>query len=237
MITVKTILFFILVAIPFLLHYTLRSSKMTKDKFINIFYCYNPSLSFIKKIVERFYIFLIMFYDKLKWSINARKFFTLIVFLAMIGIQFVTHLATNERVKYYQETFVETKINTDSKIKIVEKAKRLNIQAKNDPYLIPPFSFLLAALISFSFISFKIADKILNKLHKSNKCFILLGAAIIILYGLFNGKLSVVGDVLFVINIAAIFYPKWRGKGNPYKASPVPTDMPKRNIHTFYDAA
>lgn len=133
------------------------------------------------------------FYEGMKRSDNFRKFFTLMILMGMILIQFVDFHASTEIARMIQ----------DSHVTSTEASKMIAIYAL---LMTRPYATLLAAAISLSFFSYRWADKILTFLHDYPKLF-LTAAMVSIAIPMISVRYLIVTEMMYIILIGAYIYP------------------------------
>ena len=171
MIDAKLIIVFLLSAVPFLIASSWRSKRLRR------------------------------FYEGMKRSDNFRKFFTLMILMGMILIQFVDFHASTEIARMIQ----------DNSVTSTEAAKMIAIYAS---LMTRPYATLLAAAISLSFFSFKWADSVLTFLHDYPKLFLAV-AAVSMAIPVVSVRYLIVTEIMYIILIAAYLYPDKNGNQTP----------------------
>ena len=141
------------------------------------------------------------FYEGMKRSDNFRKFFTLMMLMGMILIQFVDFHASTEIARMIH----------DSSVTSTEAAKMIAIYA---PLMTRPYATLLAAAISLSFFSFKWADKVLTFLHDYPKLFLVV-AVVSMAIPMVSVRYLIVTEIMFIILLGAYLYPDKDGNQTP----------------------
>lgn len=140
----------------------------------------------------------VRFHEGMKRSDNFRKFFTLMVLIVMIIIQYIDFHASCTIAKMMQES------------NYVESADTIAYAA----LMSRPYATLIAVPISLSFFSFKMADLILTWLHGHPKAFIPIGLTLVGLLAFFP-RYVLVAELVFIILFAAYLYPIKIGKNVP----------------------
>ena len=220
----KLILFVVLTSIPFLYHFLIKPRRESVKKYRNVFTAAQPHMSKLKKSVWRLGTHLINFYDKMKRREKARKFFTLLLLLFLLGIQGVDNFASGEVAATYKTMAKEKRL--DQLSISGKKTAAPFMQRKMNNYLYPFLTRPLVYLITFGmtllFFSYKLANRILTKIHNSKR--ILIGVScVIILFSFFDeGRYILLSEVLFVIAMAALFYPNFHAPAAPKGRKPIP---------------
>ena len=168
MIDAKLIIVFLLSAVPFLIASSWRSKRLRR------------------------------FYEGMKRSDNFRKFFTLMILMGMILIQFVDFHASTEIARMIQ----------DSSVTSTEAAKMIAIYA---PLMTRPYATLLAAA---SLFSYRWADYVLTFLHDYPKIFLAV-AAVSMAIPVISVRYLIVTEIMYIILIAAYLYPDKNGNQTP----------------------
>ena len=141
------------------------------------------------------------FYEGMKRSDNFRKFFTLMMLMGMILIQFVDFHASTEIARMIQHSSVTS----------TEAAKMIAIYA---PLMTRPYATLLAAAISLSFFSFKWADYVLTVLHDYPKLFLVV-AVVSMAIPMVSVRYLIVTEIMYIILLGAYLYPDKDGNRTP----------------------
>lgn len=224
MLILKLILFVVLTSIPFLYHFLIKPRRDSIKKYRNVFTAAQPHVSKLRKLVWRLGTYIINFYDKMKYREKPRKFFTLLLLIFLIGIQGVDNLASGEVAATYKMMAKEKRLDelSISGKKTVAPFMQRKMSNYLYPFLTRPIVYLLTFGMTLLFFSYKLANKILTKIHNSKK--VLIGiSCIIVLYSFFDeGRYMLLSEVLFVIAVAALFYPNFRGSTTPGGRKPIP---------------
>lgn len=193
MIYFKLILLFALSALPFFCASCLRQKKNSsygRRNFFSVIGRQMPRLNAVKIAIVKF---LHRMYEGMKKSDNFRKFFTLVILLLMIGVQFVDFSASQEVARMAQDGQASGE-NGDLFIQIYA------------PLMSRPHATLLATFLSLSFFFFKAADWILTILHNERKIFHFFAVlTLIILFA--SPRYIIIVEVMEMILMAAVIYP------------------------------
>lgn len=141
------------------------------------------------------------FYEGMKRSDNFRNFFTLMMLMGMILIQFVDFHASTEIARMIQ----------DSSVTSTEAAKMIAIYA---PLMTRPYATLLSAAISLSFFSFRWADYVLTSLHDYPKLFLVV-AVVSMAIPMVSVRYLIVTEIMYIILLGAYLYPDKDGNQTP----------------------
>jgi len=220
----KLILFVVLTIIPFLYHFLIKPRRESIKRYRNAFTAVHPQMSKLKKAIWRLGAYLINFYDKMKRRETPRKFFTLLLLLSLLLFQGVDNFASSEVAATYKTMAKEKRL--DQLSISGKKTAAPFMQRKMSNYLYPFLTRPLVYLITFGmtllFFSYKLANRILTKIHNSKR--ILIGVScVIILFSFFDeGRYILLSEVLFVIAMAALFYPNFHDPAAPKGRKPIP---------------
>lgn len=132
-------------------------------------------------------------YEGMKRSENFRKFFTLILLMVMLAMQFIDFHASTEIARMLQDSNAS---HNDTMLTMATYA----------PLMTRPYATLIAAALSLSFFSYKLADKVLTKLHNNRRLFALIGLAVVLLT-VFLPRWIVVSEMLAITLMAGYVYP------------------------------
>ena len=209
MIILKIILTLLLTSVPFIHHYYIlpKSKKDERYKHLGmVMKRYMPKINYyffiLKKRINKFF-------QELKTNETNRKFFLLIVFFTMLIFLYVDWQSSSKVANIYME--YKNK-NMLSKLALVASNEYTFFDLKvlhNCLYssVTFPLITLLSTLISFTFFSYKLSDKILIAIH-NNITFFIINSIIIFLFSiLYEGRMMLFSEIIFIINYAAILYP------------------------------
>ena len=220
MLILKLILFVVLTSIPFLYHFLIKPRRESVKKYRNVFTAAQPHMSKLKKSVWRIGTHLINFYDKMKHREKPRKFFTLLLLLFLLGIQGVDNFASGEVAATYKTMAKEKRLDqlSISGKKTVAPFMQRKMTNYLYPFLTRPLVYLITFGMTLLFFSYKLANKILTKIHNSKRI-----SCAIILFSIFDeGRYILLSEVLFVIAMAALFYPNFHDPAAPRGRKPIP---------------
>ena len=193
MISMKMILAFLLAALPFFYASFLRPKKDSTSAWRNMFTAIGSQMPRLKAFKNAVAHFMHRLYDGMKRSDNFRKFFSLIVLLLMIGVQFIDFSASTAIAKGSQEYAVGS----------TELAQYEYLYSN---LMSRPYATLVAACISLSIFSFRAADWILSGLHNSRRIFLFFALlALIFLFA--SPRYLIVTEILEMMLMAALIYP------------------------------
>ena len=133
------------------------------------------------------------FYEGMKRSENFRKFFTLIVLMVMIAIEFIDFQAS---------TAIATMMH-DGHLTAANAAQTIGLYGA---LMTRPYATLLAALMSLVMFSYKWADTILTYLHDNPKKFLVV-AGVAMLIAMVSPRYIIVTEMLEIVLLAAYIYP------------------------------
>ena len=224
MLILKLILFVVLTSIPFLYHFLIKPRRESMKKYRNVFTATQPHMSKLKKSAWRLGTHLINFYDKMKCREKPRKFFTLLLLLFLLGIQGVDNFASGEVAATYKTMAKENRLDrlSISGKKTVAPFMQRKMNNYLYPFLTRPLIYLLTFGMTLLFFSYKLANRILTKIHNNKKVLIAI-SCIIILFSFFDeGRYMLLSEVLFVITMAALFYPNFHVSDDPKGRKPIP---------------
>ena len=101
------------------------------------------------------------FYEGMKRSDNFRKFFTLVILMVMIALEFIDFQAS---------TAIATLMH-DSHLSVADAAQTIGLYGA---LMTRPYATLLAAVMSLAMFSYKWADAVLTYLHDHPKHFLVV---------------------------------------------------------------
>ena len=137
--------------------------------------------------------FALRFHEGMKRSDNFRKFFTLLVLMAMIAIEFIDFQAS---------TAIATMMH-DGQLTAADAAQTIGLYGA---LMTRPYATLLAAAMSLAMFSYKWADAVLTYLHDHPKHFLVV-AAVAMLIAWISPRYIIITEMLEIVLLAAYLYP------------------------------
>lgn len=202
MLTLKIILLIILTFLPFLHHYYILPRSKKDEKYKNLrslLGTLNPKL---KRLFSKFH-------EKIKKDESTRKFFSIIIFFVMVNFLFVDWFSSLDAAEIYHTLDKKNNLSLLAVNGQYEAAvgglKTLNNYLY--PYLTFPIVRLLSVILIVPFYSYKITDKILSKLHNNIHLFMMNGVYIYCFAFFWEGRMIIIYELIFIINLAAMVYP------------------------------
>ena len=210
---IKTFIALLLGIAPFAFTWFYRSAKGNPDsKSRSLFAVIGNHLPMLRKMSAAIVRWCRRLYDGMRREDSFRKFFTLIILLLMIIIQYVDFSASTTVARIVQST---VDFSGDSSGDFFEELKPLY------PYLTRPHATVAAALISGSFFFYRTTDRMLSWFHANNWWFAaagLLSATILIAYP----RLFIIPELTAIILMAAAVYPDRLVDDTPKGKKPIP---------------
>lgn len=211
MLIFKLILFVVLTSIPFIGHYFIQARKKKEEKQRNNGTNAQPYILIFSGIIGRIEAYLINFHDKMKHRKNPRKFFTLLLFLFLIGVQAIDNLASGEVAATYKAMAKEKRLDELSingkKTETSFMQRRMNNYLY--PFLTQPIVYYLSFGLTLMLLSYKMANYVLTEIH-NNKRKIVGISIFIIFFTLFDeGRFLLFSELLFILTMAALAYPNF----------------------------
>lgn len=129
----KLILALVLTMIPFVFHYWIKPKSNESPKWKNSISILEENLPSIRRKKRIIFLWFMRFYKKMKFSRNARKFFTYILIVSMLIVQFVDFQAS----KYAKEHLNEaTSISVENTQHAIQLAWQLNIKHQQNYFVL-----------------------------------------------------------------------------------------------------
>ena len=214
MIILKIILSLLLTVIP-VYYLVYRKYFCDHNKALpNIYSLINKISPFIASRYMAFRAWIIRYRKRLRESVPCRKFFTLMVLLLLLFVNFVDMSASDKALNNIL-TIIRQDNNKEIVIKThVGKGKQYQIKPEHLPaynayagYITDSFSALISNVVMIFFFFYKPANAILNKLHQSKIIFRLMAAlSVAILY--LPGSHLLLSEIIFILLLAATVYPE-----------------------------
>ena len=205
MIVLKIILAVGLTAIPFII----QPQKDKVPKWQNSFSLMADCILGLKNFFRKFLYVLQKLHDGMKRSRLYRKFYTLIILIVMIGYVYVDASAAQCAEKIAGDIVKES-----AEHGAVLAADLIAVKT----YMTSPVTLGLSFILAMSFFSYRHADRLLLKVHFSRYGFKTLA----ILAILTAWHFFILAEIIFIILIAAFFYPQKEFESQPKGRKPLP---------------
>ncbi len=216
MIYLKLILACVLSAIPFLYASYVKPRRKTSKVWRNMYTAIGAMMPHLKIVRQACVKFLHRLYDGMKRSDNFRKFFTLVVLLLMIGVQFVDYTASVDIAQLINDA---AKGDGGSTLQATSQASQaITVYGS---LMSKPHATLLAAAISLTLFAYSIADRLLTRLHNSQKLFFFIGGCTMLVLQA-APRFFIVAEMMEMLLLSAMVYPNKSGEQQGGKRKPVP---------------
>ena len=193
--------------IPFVFHYWIKPKSKDSPKWENSISILESKMPSIRRKKRMVYAWLMRIYRKMKFSRNARKFFTYILIVSMLVVQVVDFQAS----KYAQERLDETtstcSVDKSQTSSLCTTMKRKASATVLRSHITPFWAFNLCLIVTMAMFSFRLADWILTNIHNVRLIKWAMGTAIIILVVISFGRLLLVAEMSYLILLAGLIYP------------------------------
>ena len=213
----KLILALVLTMIPFVFHYWIKPKSKESPKWKNSISILEENLPSIRRNKRIIFLWFMRFYKKMKFSRNARKFFTYILIVSMLIVQFVDFQASKYAKEHLNEATSISVENTQSRNSTCLAIKH-KASTKLRSHTTPFWAFNLCLIITLATFSFRLSDMVLTKIHNVRWIKWVMGVAIVLLIVTSIGRLLLVAEISYLILMAGLIYPnprfdeygKWR---------------------------
>ena len=203
----KIILAFILTMIPFVFHYWVKPKSKESPKWENLISLLENKLPTIKRRKRKVYAWLLGVYRKMKFSRNARKFFTYILVVFMLIVQVVDFQSSRYAQQRLDKMTSTIGVNDSHENATCMLAKRKASAMMLRSHTTPFWAFNLCLVITLATFSFKLADMVLTQIHNVRWIKWGMGASIILLIVASLGRLMLVSEIAYLILLAGLIYP------------------------------
>ena len=208
MLYLKIVLALFLSAIPFLFKHLILPRRDSSPESRNFFAAVGAARPFIKKRQHKLFNISIRIYNAMKYSTEARKFFSLVLLLVLLTIAMVDFNASAGIARKVTKAAQESGSQTETMIGLYTVYR---------PYLTFRYATLLAVLMVIPFFSYKLTDRILSKLASGRRLFAVVTAVTLCLLVMSafwsSGRNIIIIQMLFVILGAASVYPRLKAGG------------------------
>lgn len=216
MLDLKITILIALCVVPFVYVQSLRRRTKTIRFFRSIIAKILNKLVLFKIIYFNACVLRIRFFNGMTRSDNFRKFYVRILLLFIIAIQFIDFHASNLVLNMEKEHVADFQILNE-------------ISQTYGLFMTRPSTTLLAAIIGFSLFFFKAADWILTTLHNSQKTFYFTAFSVLIIL-FYSTQYLIVSETIYVIILAAYFYPNKTGRIIPNGGVRLPDNLRQQSM-------
>lgn len=222
MLYIKIFVALFLSALPFIFKHLILPKKESSAACRNIFTAMWSAKPFLTKTRHRLFKISIRIYNALKQSLEARKFFALILFLVLLTVVMIDFNASASVARIVNKSAQESAYQTEKLIALYNEYK---------PYITFRYATLLAGVMVIPFFSFKVTDRILVWLQgKREFLMTAITTLLFVLYSAFfsTGRNLVIVQLLYIILGASILYPSIRHNHSRAAAKAVSKDVINR---------
>lgn len=214
-IVLKLILAMVLTMVPFVFHYWVKPKGKTSQKWSSSYSFLASKMPWISRKVRTMKAWLSYVYQKMHRSHNGRKFFILVLLIAMLLYQVVDFHAAQEAYRLQAEygslgkelsltPYYITLPMIDSRVELGPKPLM-------DSVLYPFFThfwvYPLAMMLTLPLFSYKVADGILLRIHGSWLLQIILAFLSVAMAAMDYGRVFLLSELLFFLLMAGMVYP------------------------------
>lgn len=213
--SLKVILAFVLTAIPFAYHAWVQPNQDSSPLLRNLSTAVMACLPKIRGVVKKARSFLSWYYDKMKTSMSARNFFTLVLVMVLLAVQYVDYettlyaVRTNHLIGEVSSFFLEMDKAGMRSCLWNAWEKKLFFLPLQTPYYI----ITINLLCTFLLFNYRIAENVLTCLNQKKVIFS-LSAAVSVALILIDGRLLIGSECIYILLGAGAIFPKFVGHGH-----------------------
>lgn len=223
MIVLKTVLAAVLTLVPFVFHYWVKPKGKTSEKWSSSYGFLRSKMPWLSRKAKALKQWISYVYGKMHGSNNGRKFFILVLLIAMLMYQVVDFHATQEA---YQLQAESSSMGKDLSLTpyyvslpMMESRVELGPKPLMDSVLYPFFShfwvYPLAMALTLPLFSYKIADGILLRIHGSWLLQVILAFLSVAMAAMDYGRVFLLSELLFILLMAGMVYPFKQQSSSP----------------------
>lgn len=214
-IVLKLILAMVLTMVPFWFHYCVKPKGKTSQKWRSSYGFLSSKMPWISRKVRAMKVCISYVYQKMHRSHNGRKFFILILLIAILLYQVVDFHATQEAYQLQAEygSLGKNLCLTPYSITLPMIDSRMELGPKPlmESVLYSFFThfwvYPLAMMLTLPLFSYKIADGILLRIHGSWLLQVILAFLSVVMAAMDYGRVFVLSELLFILLMAGMVYP------------------------------
>ena len=214
-IVLKLILAMVLTMVPFWFHYWVKPKGKTSEKWSSSYGFLSSKMPWFSRKVRAMKAWLSYVYQKMNRSHNGRKFFILVLLIAMLLYQVVDFHAAQEAYRLQAEygSLGKNLSLTPYSITLPMIDSRVELGPKPliGSVLYPFFShfwvYPLAMMLTLPLFSYKIADKVLLVIHGSWLLQVILAFLSVAMAAMDYGRVFLLSELLFILLMGGLVYP------------------------------
>lgn len=215
----KLILVFVLTLIPIFFGLYVKPKQDTSDRCRNLFTFIESYMPFIKSCSSKLFKKLKALWSKMQRTENGRKFFTCLVIILLLAIQYidfqstseVTEVCKNAMLRHTEQKFITATPNTT-------EAMVFGIKSFYNywyPYITPLITYVVAMVTTLALFSDKLAGVIFKNISGKRYVTIITIEMIWILAVIDEGRNFLLSETLIVLLIAGMIYPGRKSNIHP----------------------
>lgn len=188
----KIILACLLTAVPFIFRYWIRPKSKEQEKWHSMFSLLASKKPYFLRKKRIAICWILRIYRKMRFSYNARKFFTYIVIVIMLLVQVVDWQAASAAKEY-----------------LPEAAKGGETEVLFLFFHTSFLSYVLCLVVTLAAFSFRLSDCVLTAIHNSKKIQAIFIVLILVVLAASLGRMTLVAEILYVVLLAGMIYPNF----------------------------
>lgn len=214
-IVLKLILAMVLTMVPFGFHYWVKPKGKNSQKWSSSYGFLASKMPWFSRKVGAMKGWLSYVYQKMHRSYNGRKFFILVLLIAMLLYQVVDFHAAQEAYWLQAESSSMGKDMSLTpyyiNLPMMESRVELGPKPLMDSVLYPFFShfwvYPLAMMLTLPLFSYKVADGILLRIHGSWLLQVILAFLSVAMAAMDYGRVFLLSELFFILLMAGMGYP------------------------------
>lgn len=214
-IVLKLILAMVLTMVPFLFHYWVMPKGKTSQKWSSSYGFLASKMPWFSRKVGAVKAWLSYVHQKMHRSHNGRKFFILVLLIAMLLYQVVDFHAAQEAYRLQAESSSMGKDLSLTSYYItfpmMDSRVELGPKPLMDSVLYPFFThfwvYPLAMMLTLPLFSYKVADGFLLRIHGSWLLQVILAFLSVTMAAMDYGRVFLLSELLFILLMAGMIYP------------------------------
>ena len=206
-ITLKIVLAFMLTAIPVFYHKCIKPKQVKSIIWRSLFSLLCSAAPRICLFIIRVVSKLIHFHKHMKFSDNARKFFTFLLIILLLLVQVIDYLASIE-VQEIHSTLSLQDINPMYQTTCCKDSISMILGDCCYPYSTPILLLFVIFIFTIALLNFKFINYILLYLKSDTRIFIVWNIFTVVYAIVDSGRYMIMAEWLYTLSLASIyFYP------------------------------
>lgn len=215
MIVLKVVLALLLTLVPFVFHYVIKPKASSSPKWRSFYSFLSTKMPCFRRKASKVKAWISYVYGKMHRSRNGRKFFILVLLVMMLVFQVVDYHAARQAYQLLGESSLlsgamsltpyHIRVPFLGEVMVPGSGKLL--ESLLYPFLTQAWVYVIALGSTMMLFSYRLADRILLRIHASRILQISLASVAILMVVVSMGRCFLLFELLMMLLMAGIIYP------------------------------